>query len=91
MNIHGFSSAATGPLIPGLILPSGSSRAPTTFTVSEGSLIKGFVTGLVGQKVGSQVLIVTTPEAAYGSNPPEGSGIPKDASLVFVVDILAKG
>lgn len=70
---------------------SWSKGAPTTFTVSEGSLIKGFVTGLVGQKVGSQVLIVTTPEDAYGSNPPEGSGIPKDASLVFVVDILAKG
>ncbi|MDT0209633.1 FKBP-type peptidyl-prolyl cis-trans isomerase [Curtobacterium sp. BRD11] len=70
---------------------SWSKGAPTTFTVSEGSLIKGFVTGLVGQKVGSQVLIVTTPEDAYGSNPPEGSGIPKDASLVFVVDVLAKG
>ncbi|MDM7890365.1 FKBP-type peptidyl-prolyl cis-trans isomerase [Curtobacterium caseinilyticum] len=70
---------------------SWSKGAPTTFTVSEGSLIKGFVTGLVGQKVGSQVLIVTTPEDAYGANPPEGSGIPKNASLVFVVDILAKG
>lgn len=70
---------------------SWSKGAPTTFTVSEGSLIKGFVTGLVGQKVGSQVLIVTTAEDAYGANPPEGSGIPKNASLVFVVDILAKG
>ena len=70
---------------------SWSKGAPTTFTVSEGSLIKGFVTGLVGQKIGSQVLIVTTAEDAYGSNPPEGSNIPKDASLVFVVDVLAKG
>lgn len=70
---------------------SWSKGVPTTFTVSEGSLIKGFVTGLVGQKVGSQVLIVTTPEDAYGSNPPEGSNIPKDASLVFVVDVLALG
>ncbi|GGL76218.1 peptidylprolyl isomerase [Curtobacterium citreum] len=70
---------------------SWSKGAPTTFTVSEGSLIKGFVTGLVGQKIGSQVLIVTTAEDAYGSNPPEGSNIPKDASLVFVVDLLAKG
>lgn len=70
---------------------SWSKGAPTTFTISEGSLIKGFVTGLVGQKVGSQVLIVATPEDAYGANPSEGSGIPKNATLVFVVDILAKG
>lgn len=70
---------------------SWSKGAPTTFTISEGSLIKGFVTGLVGQKVGSQVLIVATPEDAYGANPREGSGIPKNATLVFVVDILAKG
>ncbi|MCT9622114.1 MULTISPECIES: FKBP-type peptidyl-prolyl cis-trans isomerase [unclassified Curtobacterium] len=70
---------------------SWSKGVPTTFTISEGSLIKGFVTGLVGQKVGSQVLIVVTPEDGYGANPQEGSGIPKNATLVFVVDILAKG
>jgi hypothetical protein len=70
---------------------SWSKGAPTTFTISEGSLIKGFVTGLVGQKIGSQVLIVVTPEDGYGANPPEGSGIPKNATLVFVVDLLAKG
>ncbi|MFJ4297171.1 FKBP-type peptidyl-prolyl cis-trans isomerase [Curtobacterium sp. NPDC089689] len=70
---------------------SWSKGVPTTFTVSEGQLIKGFVTGLVGQKVGSQVLIVTTAADAYGANPPEGSGIPANAPLVFVVDILALG
>jgi len=70
---------------------SWSKGAPTTFTISDGALIKGFVTGLVGQKVGSQVLIVVTPEDGYGANPQEGSGIPKNATLVFVVDILAKG
>jgi len=70
---------------------SWSKGAPTTFTISEGALIKGFVTGLVGQKVGSQVLIVVTPEDGYGANPSEGSGIPKNATLVFVVDVLAKG
>ncbi len=70
---------------------SWSKGVPTTFTISESALIKGFVTGLVGQKVGSQVLIVATPEDAYGANPQEGSGIPKNATLVFVVDVLAKG
>ncbi|OIH98764.1 MULTISPECIES: FKBP-type peptidyl-prolyl cis-trans isomerase [unclassified Curtobacterium] len=70
---------------------SWSKGTPASFTVSESALIKGFVTGLVGQKVGSQVLIVATPEDAYGANPQEGSGIPKNATLVFVVDVLAKG
>jgi peptidylprolyl isomerase len=70
---------------------SWSKGTPTTFTIAEGSLIKGFVTGLVGQKIGSQVMIVVTPEDGYGATPREGSGIPKNATLVFVVDILAKG
>lgn len=70
---------------------SWSKGAPTTFTIAEGQLIKGFVTGLVGQKIGSQVMIVVTPEDGYGATPPEGSGIPKNATLVFVVDLLAKG
>ena len=47
--------------------------------------------GLVGQKVGSQVMIVVTPEDGYGATPPEGSGVPANATLVFVVDLLAKG
>ncbi|WP_066519406.1 FKBP-type peptidyl-prolyl cis-trans isomerase [Curtobacterium ammoniigenes] len=63
---------------------------PTTFTIAKGQLIDGFVTGLVGQKVGSQVLIVMPASAGYGASPPEGSNIPANAALVFVVDILAK-
>ncbi|WP_186317790.1 FKBP-type peptidyl-prolyl cis-trans isomerase [Curtobacterium sp. 9128] len=70
---------------------SWSKGQPTTFTIAEGSLIKGFVTGLVGQKVGSQVMIVVTPGDGYGATPPEGSNIPANATLVFVVDVLAKG
>ncbi|MFZ7088610.1 FKBP-type peptidyl-prolyl cis-trans isomerase [Curtobacterium sp. RRHDQ10] len=70
---------------------SWSKGQPTTFTVADGQLIAGFVTGLVGQKVGSQVLIVIPAADGYGANPPEGSNIPKNADLVFVVDILAKG
>ncbi|PZE65715.1 MULTISPECIES: FKBP-type peptidyl-prolyl cis-trans isomerase [unclassified Curtobacterium] len=70
---------------------SWSKGSPTTFTISNSGLIPGFVKGLVGQKIGSQVMIVVTPEDGYGANPPEGSGIPADATLVFVVDLLAKG
>jgi peptidylprolyl isomerase len=49
-------------------------------------VIEGFREGLVGQTIGSQVLLVIPPELGYGA---EGNqGVPADATLVFVVDIL---
>ncbi|MBC7297376.1 MAG: FKBP-type peptidyl-prolyl cis-trans isomerase [Demequina sp.] len=63
-------------------------EAPSTFTLTFGGLIEGWVQGLVGKTVGSQVLLVIPPELGYGD---AGSGdtIPGGATLVFVVDILA--
>jgi peptidylprolyl isomerase len=53
-----------------------------------GGVVKGFVTALAGQRVGSQVLAILPPDEAYGST---GNGtVPGDATLVFVVDILGK-
>lgn len=61
--------------------------APRTFSLAPGSVITGWTEGLVGQKVGSQVLLVVPPDRGYGA---EGNGpIPGDSTLVFVVDILA--
>ncbi len=52
-------------------------------------VIRGFVDGLVGQTVGSRVIIVIPTELGYG---PEGGrpavGIGPEDTLVFVVDIL---
>ncbi|MFE0106816.1 FKBP-type peptidyl-prolyl cis-trans isomerase [Streptomyces sp. NPDC059009] len=52
-------------------------------------VVKGWAQGLTGKKVGSRVLIVIPPELGYGDKPPQGSGIKKDSTLVFSVDILA--
>lgn len=62
--------------------------APETFILTSGRLIDGWVQGLVGKTVGSQVLLVVPPDLGYGD---AGSGdtIPGGATLVFVVDILA--
>ncbi|MCL2803508.1 MAG: FKBP-type peptidyl-prolyl cis-trans isomerase [Micrococcales bacterium] len=60
---------------------------PSTFPLIEGGLIDGWVKGLDGQSVGSQVLLVIPPEMGYGAG--GGGGIPGDSTLVFVVDILA--
>lgn len=51
-------------------------------------MIDGWQQGLTGQTVGSQVLLIVPSDLGYGD---AGSGdtIPGDATLVFVVDILA--
>lgn len=60
---------------------------PFTFTVGQGQVITGWDKGIVGQTVGSQVLLVVPPSDGYGSDA-QGS-IPANSTLVFVVDILA--
>jgi peptidylprolyl isomerase len=55
--------------------------------IGSGSVIEGWDQGLVGQTVGSQVLLVVPSDLGYGA---DGSGdtIPPDSTLIFVVDIL---
>lgn len=50
--------------------------------------LKGLKDGVVGKKVGSRVLVVIPPAEAFGDK--EQQGIPKNSTLVFAVDILAK-
>lgn len=60
--------------------------SPAQFEASQGKLIPGFLSAIVGQPVGTRVLVVIPPELAYG---PQGSEtIPPDSTLVFVIDIL---
>lgn len=51
-------------------------------------VVKGWTQGLAGQTVGSQVLLVIPPDLGYGKDG-SGDSIPGNATLVFVVDILA--
>ncbi|UOE45090.1 FKBP-type peptidyl-prolyl cis-trans isomerase [Agromyces larvae] len=59
------------------------------FTVADddtSQVVPGFATGLIGQKVGSQVGIIIPPADGYGD---QGSGqVPGGATIFFVVDIL---
>lgn len=57
----------------------------TTFPLS--NVIQGWQQGLVGQTVGSQVLLVVPPALGYGDK--ESGSIPANSTLIFVVDILA--
>jgi len=60
---------------------------PTSFVTS--GVIQGFRDGLVGQKVGSRVLIIIPPALGYGPRGGTTDGrIGPDDSIFFVVDIL---
>jgi peptidylprolyl isomerase len=58
------------------------------FQAGAGQVIPGWDKGLVGQKVGSRVLLVIPPAEGYGSAG-QGDKIKGTDTLVFVVDILA--
>ena len=66
---------------------SWSTGSPATFKLDTGSVIAGWVEGLTGQTIGSQVLLVIPPAEGYGDKA-QGS-IPANSTLVFVIDILA--
>nr|WP_272923981.1 FKBP-type peptidyl-prolyl cis-trans isomerase [Streptomyces sp. SID3343] len=59
----------------------------SVFPIGVGRVVTGWDETLVGQKVGSRVMLVLPADKAYGA---EGSPptIPADAPLVFVVDIV---
>ncbi len=56
--------------------------------VGAGQLIPGFDKGLVGQTVGSRVLLVIPPTDGYGKAGNTQAGIKGTDTLVFVVDLL---
>jgi peptidylprolyl isomerase len=66
---------------------SWSKGAPATFQIGTGSVIAGWDEGLVGQTVGSQILLVVPPEKGYPEGSPDGS-IQAGDTIVFVIDIL---
>ena len=60
---------------------------PAEFALQPGALPQGFLDGLIGQPVGSRVVLAIPSDLGYGN---QGSGpIPADADLIFVFDILA--
>ena len=59
---------------------------PAQFEVSPGMLIEGFLSAVVGQEVGSRVVVVIPPSLGYGQQ--ASPTIPANSTLVFVIDIL---
>lgn len=61
---------------------------PKDFPLGQGKVIKGWDVGLIGQSIGSQVMLVVPPSHGYGKEGNESAGIKGTDTLVYVVDIL---
>jgi FKBP-type peptidyl-prolyl cis-trans isomerase len=74
----------------GKVFDSSWSRGtPFGTPIGESQVIKGWDTGLVGQTVGSRVMLVIPPADGYGTAGQPTVGIKGTDTLVFVVDIVA--
>ncbi len=65
------------------------SGQPVTFGLDQ--VIDGWKEGIPGMKTGGKRRLIIPAEKAYGANPPQGSGIPANAPLVFDVTLHGVG
>ena len=73
----------------GKIFDSSYAKGSTaSFVIGQGQVIKGWDQGLVGQTLGSRMLLVIPPELGYGAQGNPSGGIKGSDTLVFVVDVL---
>lgn len=61
---------------------------PLDFQIGVGMVIKGWDDGLVGQRVGSRVLLSIPSDLGYGARGVPQAGIKGGDTLVFVTDIV---
>ena len=65
-----------------------SGESPATFQIGAGKVIKGWDESLVGQRVGSEVLLQIPPKDGYGKAGSPQAHIKGTDTLYFVVDIV---
>jgi FKBP-type peptidyl-prolyl cis-trans isomerase FkpA len=77
----------TGTLADGTVFDSTAKQGgqPATFPLNQ--VIQGWQEGIPGMKVGGTRKLVIPGPLAYGANPP--AGIPANATLTFVIQLLA--
>lgn len=60
---------------------------PATFPLNQ--VIKGWQEGVPGMKEGGVRRLIIPAELAYAATPPQGSGIPPNAPLVFDIELVS--
>ena len=64
---------------------------PFEFVAGNNEVIAGVDEGVIGQTVGSRVMLIIPPDKGYGAQGNTQAGIAGTDTLIFVVDILAAG
>ena len=77
----------TGTLEDGKQFDTSIGRAPFSFPLGAGRVIKGWDEGVAGMKVGGKRKLTIPPELGYGSRG-AGNVIPANATLIFEVELL---
>ena len=78
----------TGSLTDGTVFDNSVERkAPFTFTLGVGQVIRGWDEGIVGMKEGGKRVLVIPASLAYGDRA-MGDAIPANSTLVFEVELL---
>ena len=72
----------------GKVFDSSWGSGAVDFPVGAGQVIPGFDEGLVGQTIGSRILLVIPPDKGYGTDGNTQAGIAGTDTLIFVVDLL---
>ena len=58
----------------------------STFSLND--VVAGFAEGIRSMRVGGTRRLIIPPNLGYGANPPGGSDIPPNATLIFIVDLV---
>ena len=71
----------------GLVFDTSLGKAPFTFTLGSGQVIRGWEVGVPGMRVGGVRRLVIPPSMAYGDQ--RAGSIPPNTTLVFEIELLS--